>query len=86
MPNREGSLKREYRDWYPGVVPGVWYRAEWLAKIVLEQRRSGEPHWEFEDRVPPNHHFLFRGGDPRPRTGARTRRSDNLGRAEAESA
>lgn len=86
MPDREGCLKREYRDWYPGVIPGVWYRAEWLAKIVLEQRRSDEPTWEFEDRVPSDRHFLFRGGDSRPYAGARTRRTDGLGKAEAESA
>jgi hypothetical protein len=83
MPDREGSLKREYGDWYPGVVPGVWYRAEWLAKTVLEQRRSEEPRWELEDRVPSNRHFLFRGGDSRPRSGARTRRTDTSGKAES---
>jgi hypothetical protein len=85
MADREGSLKREYGDWYPGVVAGVWYRAEWLAKIVLDQRRSEEPHWEFEDRVPPDGHFVFRGGESTARGGARTRRNDP-GNAEAESA
>jgi hypothetical protein len=43
VPGREGLLKPEYSDWYPTVVPGVWYHADWLTDTVLQQLRSGEP-------------------------------------------
>ncbi len=76
MSDREGSLRREYGDWYPGLVPGAWYPASSLTQIVLQQRQSREPSWEFEDRVPSDRHFVFRGGDSGPRSGTRTRRTD----------
>ena len=73
---REGLLRPEFREWYPGLQADRWYPAHELAERVLEQRRSGEPRWEFEARMPPGEHFLFRGGRPRGDTSARTRRSD----------
>lgn len=84
MSDREGSLRREYADWYPGLVSGVWYVAEALARTVLQQRRSQEPWWEFEDRVPSDRHFEFRGGSPEPRSSAtRTRRTDGGGKSDS---
>jgi hypothetical protein len=59
---REAVLRPEYRDWYPWLIPGVGYRASWLARIVQSQRRDAEPHWELEPRVPSDRHFVFRGG------------------------
>jgi hypothetical protein len=76
MSDREGSLRQEFADWYPGVKPGVWYPAAELAQTVLQQRRSHQPSWEFEDRVPSDRHFVFRGGGSGPRTGTRSRRTD----------
>ena len=76
MSEREGSLRQEFADWYPGLRPGEWYPAGSLAETVLERRRSQEPSWEFEDRVPSDRHFVFRGGSAEPRSGARTRRTD----------
>ena len=32
MPNdREARLKREFAHLYPGLKPGVWYKAAWLS-------------------------------------------------------
>jgi hypothetical protein len=73
---REAMLRPEFRDWYPSLTPDRWYSARQLADIVLEQRRTGEPHWELEERVPPDEHFLFRGGRARGQSPSRTRRSD----------
>jgi hypothetical protein len=73
---REAMLRPEFQDWYPSLTPNRWYSARQLADIVLDQRRSGEPRWELEERVPPNEHFLFRGGRAREKSSSRTRRSD----------
>jgi hypothetical protein len=73
---REAMLRRDFREWYPTLKPDSWYPAQQLADLVLEQRRSGEPRWELESRVPSDTHFLFRGGRPRGNAVARTRRSD----------
>jgi hypothetical protein len=70
-------LRPEFRDWYPSLTPDRWYSAIQLADIVLDQRRSSEPYWEFEERVPSNEHFFFRGGRARGQTPGRTRRSDH---------
>jgi hypothetical protein len=74
---REAILKPEYREWYPWVIPGVGYRASWLATIVRRQRRDAEPHWEPEPRIPNDQHFAFRGGWRWPRMHRRTRRVDH---------
>jgi hypothetical protein len=73
---REAMLRPEFRDWYPTLQADWWYPARQLADLVLEQRRSGEPRWELEARIPPDEHFLFRGGRPRGEATARTRRTD----------
>ena len=60
---REALLKPEYRDWYPGLVPGVvGYVSRWLAARVRHARRYLEPRWELEPRIPNEAHFFFRGG------------------------
>jgi len=28
---REARLKREFAKFYPGLRPGVWYKAAWLS-------------------------------------------------------
>lgn len=73
---REAMLRPEFREWYPTLKADWWYPARQLADLVLEQRQSGEPRWEFESRVPSDEHFLFRGGRPRGDSPARTRHSD----------
>ena len=72
MPKREGLLKPEYRDWYPTLVPGVWYRVDWLTDTVLQHLRSGEPNWQSEGRLPCDQHFVIRGGRSAHRPGTWT--------------
>lgn len=75
---REGLLKAEYRDWYPWLVPGIGYRASWLARVARYQRLTAEPHWELEARVPNERHFAFRGGYwAWLRVGRHSRRADH---------
>ena len=78
MGVREGLLRSEFRDWYPRLVPGVWYKASWLAAEVLEQQRVWGPRWEMRERILSDGHFLFRGGRPNP-AGRRARLSDTVG-------
>jgi hypothetical protein len=73
---REALLKTEYREWYPKLVPSIWYDAAQLAAQVLEQQRTGEPKWAVEGRVPSETHFQFRGGRARRPGEAYSRRSD----------
>jgi hypothetical protein len=70
---RQAMLRAEYRDWYPWLTPGAWYRAGWLAEIVRRQREAVGPRWAPEPRIPCDEHFVFRGG-PRMRTTARPSR------------
>lgn len=74
---REAVLKPEYRDWYPGMIPGVGYRASWVAPIVQRQRCESEPSWQLEQRVPSDRHFFFRGGWRWPRQRQHARRIDH---------
>ena len=40
---REARLKPEYTHLYPGLEPGVWYRAAWLsARQFARQPCDGE--------------------------------------------
>jgi hypothetical protein len=74
---RQGKLRPEMADWYPGIDPEVWYPARELAERVIEARRGREPTWELESRVPCDEHFVFRGGHATGRPpGSRTRRDD----------
>ncbi len=75
MPEREGRLKADYRDWYPALDPEIWYPASWLSRAVLAQLSEGEPRWQPEPRVPSDTHFSFRGGST-ARASLRTRRTD----------
>jgi hypothetical protein len=67
MPNeREARLKREFANLYPGLEPGVWYKAAWLsarqfARVRCDGRARSMASVVNED------HFDFRGGRPRQR-------------------
>jgi hypothetical protein len=61
---REACLKPEYAHLYPGLEPGVWYRAAWLsARQFARQPCDGEA--ASIARMVDEHHFEFRGGRPR---------------------
>jgi hypothetical protein len=75
---REALLRPEYREWYPGLKPGIWYNANWVTEAVMEQHRSGEPTWAVEGRLPSDAHFTFRGGRPRSPGEPVSRRTDRV--------
>jgi hypothetical protein len=63
---REARLKREFAKFYPGLRPGIWYKAAWLsarqfARMPCDGRVSSMA------RVVNETHFDFRGGRPRNR-------------------
>ena len=61
---REARLKPEYTHLYPGLEPGVWYRAAWLsARQFARQPCDGEA--ASIARMVDERHFDFRGGRPR---------------------
>lgn len=61
---REARLKPEFAHLYPGLVPGVWYRAAWLSarQFAREPCDGGAASIA---RMVDEHHFEFRGGRPR---------------------
>jgi hypothetical protein len=66
---REARLKREFAKFYPGLRPGIWYKAAWLsarqfARMPCDGRVSSIA------RVVNETHFDFRGGRPRNQRGA----------------
>ncbi len=61
---REARLKPEFAHLYPGLEPGVWYRAAWLsarqfARIPCDGDAASIA------RMLDEQHFEFRGGRPR---------------------
>jgi hypothetical protein len=76
MPNdREARLKREFATLYPGLKPGVWYKAAWLsARQFARVRCDGRA--DSMAKVVNEIHFEFRGGRPRRRRGAEKSRRD----------
>jgi hypothetical protein len=70
MPGeREARLKREFAKFYPGLKPGIWYKAAWLsarqfARVRCDGRASSMAS------VVNEQHFDFRGGRPRRQRGA----------------
>jgi len=70
MPTeREARLKREFAKFYPGLKPGIWYKASWLsarqfARVPCDGRVASMASVVNEE------HFEFRGGRPRQRRSA----------------
>jgi hypothetical protein len=60
----EARLKPEHAHLYPGLEPGVWYRAAWLsARQFARLPCDGEA--SSIARMVDERHFEFRGGRPR---------------------
>lgn len=61
---REASLKPEFAHLYPGLTPGVWYRAAWLSarQFAREPCDGGAASIA---RMVDERHFDFRGGRTR---------------------
>jgi hypothetical protein len=69
MPSdREARLRKEFAPLYPGLKPGVWYKASWLsARQFARVRCDGRA--DSMASVVKESHFEFRGGRPRRRRG-----------------
>lgn len=82
---REGMLRPEFQDWYPELAAGRWYPADELTGLVVEHLQHGSPQWRPQGRVPSDHHFVFRGGDPPGGGSGQSRSTDRQPRRSQES-
>jgi hypothetical protein len=73
---RRALLRREYASLYPRVAPGIWLGARRVAGTVRRSSREARLREQLGDRILPEAHFEFQGGQPRQGAGARTRRAD----------
>jgi hypothetical protein len=65
MPTeREARLRREFAHLYPGLKPGVWYKAAWLSARQFARTRC-DGRADSMAKVVNESHFEFRGGRPR---------------------
>ena len=62
--SREARLKPEFAHLYPGLTPGVWYKAAWLSARQFAREPSDGGAASIARMVDENH-FEFRGGRPR---------------------
>ncbi|HEX6432797.1 MAG TPA: hypothetical protein VFZ87_01075 [Gemmatimonadales bacterium] len=72
-------LRPEFADLYPGLDPGVWETAtELAARLLVQDAVRPSPGPMLSNRVLPEEHFEFQGGDPRGSSwaGALSRRGD----------
>ncbi len=72
-------LRPEFADLYPGLDPGVWETATELAARLLAQHVvRPSPGFMLSDRVLPDEHFEFQGGNRRAASwsGPRSRVND----------
>jgi hypothetical protein len=63
---REARLKAQFAHLYPGLEPGVWYRAAWLSARQFA-RNPCEGDAASIARMLDEEHFDFRGGGHRRR-------------------
>ena len=61
---REARLKPEFAYLYPGLAPGVWYKASWLSARQFA-REPCDGVASSIARMVDESHFEFRGGRPR---------------------
>lgn len=75
---REARLRPEYAHLYPELEAGAWLPASEVgATILMTQLRAAAPT-RLGDRLLPDHHFDFRGGQIRGgTTDLRTRDGEN---------
>ena len=85
MEVRQGMLRPEFQEWYPGLEAGRWYPAGELTALVVEHLRHGSPQWRPIGRTPSDHHFVFRGGSVRREHLRLTRSTDRPPRGPEES-
>jgi hypothetical protein len=69
---REARLRAEYADYYPEMLPDMWY----LASTVASALRHGVKEPPRDHRPMSDAHFEFRGRVPARVPNAKTRSSD----------
>ena len=59
-------LRSEFAGLYPGLDPMVWETAtEVMARLLAQHLIQPSPGYMLTDRLLPQEHFEFQGGDPR---------------------
>jgi hypothetical protein len=72
-------LRPEFASFYPGLDPMVWETAtELAARLLAQHTLRPSPGHMLNDRILPEEHFEFQGGNPRStsRLGVRSRVTD----------
>ena len=72
-------LRPEFASLYPGLDPGVWETAtELAARLLAQHALQPSPGYMLSNRILPDEHFEFQGGNPRAAgwTGPRSRVTD----------
>ena len=73
-------VRREYANLYPALDPGVWETAtELAARLLAQHALQPTPAYMVTNRILPDEHFEFQGGNPRASgwTGPRSRITDS---------
>ena len=77
VPVREGRLKPEFAQLYPGIPAGTWMLAATLAKHLLNGMVADGKHAPaINVRLMDDDHFEFRGGRDPARATRNTRAGD----------
>jgi hypothetical protein len=72
-------LRPEFTHLYPGLDPNVWETAtELAARLLAQHALQPSPGYGLSNRMLPDEHFEFQGGNPRAAgwTGPRSRVTD----------
>lgn len=63
---RQVRLRPEFASLYPSLEPGVWETATELgARLLAQHAVQPSPGFMLSDRILPEEHFEFQGGNPR---------------------
>jgi hypothetical protein len=59
-------LRPEFASFYPGLDPMVWETAtELAARLLAQHTLQPSPGYMLSNRILPEEHFEFQGGNPR---------------------
>ena len=63
-------LRPQFANFYPGLDPMVWETAtELAARILAQHTLQPSPGHMLSNRILPEEHFVFQGGNPRGTAG-----------------
>jgi hypothetical protein len=63
-------LRPEFAAFYPGLDPMVWETAtELAARLLAQHTLQPSPGYMLSNRILPEEHFEFQGGNPRGTSG-----------------